>query len=953
MKKRILSLVLCAAMLLSMCLFLGAGVAEATSDTAADTTESASAPRAVNFTNVAPFGPAVTGVSPLRARSVTPLGLDDSTTGSGNGLVTSKTAKANPDGTYTITLEAFATGEVKVSSESKPCDIVLVLDRSTSMKESFSTSYELVYESELDKRETYYVKNRSGNYVEVKWCSNCNAWTNNCSDDWWGIHNKGTAYTPKASANDKNTQFYVYVRMSRMQALHSAANNFITSVNSQSPDSRIAVVSFGENGYIHTGDSSNTALLDVSDNTQTIRDAINGVSADEYATEHGKGLVEVNNIFSSYDSTGRNRVVVMITDGEPAPYGTGNWSSRTVKQAIENAYTLKNTYAASVYCISVMPGTDASNPTKDMDKYMSYVSSNYPDARYLGKSIDNKNNNGNTYYSDKTSDIINQITPGNKVDTSKGSYYLTAGDISTLNSIFDKISTQTGGSSVTLGSETVVRDVITPYFTVPDKAAVSVKSYECLSYDTATKTATWAAKGTDISGAVNITGSTIDVSNFDFSHNFVAEKGRLEGDTTQSGNFHGRKLVISFTVSPKDGFLGGNNVYTNDNAAIYESSTAQTPVVTFKERPQVNVPIKPVTVTAQEKNVYLLGNLTANQLRSGATVKVGDVSLDLTRDDYGLEAWQTAYVNIGVTITDKAGKDVSTDGLSSLKDDTTYTVTVTVTPKTEATKTSSGEEATVQTNSDTADVNVYKPELTYKDSEGYYGDTAPSDFTENRTVTAWKHGDVTAEIATMGPAPTLTLAYTPDANAIDENGKVNTRQDFGVGVTVKIDGIDVTGDTSFLHTKCDGKDCNLQNGQQFLFHVKTCSLTISKTVTSDGANPNANQTFVFDVKDSGGNVVTTVVLKAGERKTITGLPVGKYTVEEDTNWSWRFDKNPTYTYNNDASLNSVTLDRDDHTGTVSVENTFKQHNWLTSIADVINKWVSATEIQQIPAPKTN
>lgn len=925
MKKRILSLVLCAAMLLSMCLFLGAGVMDdTTADGSAESTESYIP--AVNFTNVAPFGPAVTGVSPLRARSVTPLGLDDSTTGSDNGLVTSKTAKANPDGTYTITLEAFATGEVKVSSESKPCDIVLVLDRSTSMKESFSTSYELVYESELDKRETYYVKNRSGNYVEVKWCSNCNAWTNNCSDGWWGNHSKGTAYTPKASANDKNTQFYV--RMSRMQALHSAANNFITSVNSQSPDSRIAVVSFGENGYIHTGDSSNTALLDVSDNTQTIRDAINGVSADEYATEHGKGLVEVNNIFSSYDSTGRNRVVVMITDGEPAPNGTDNWSSRTVRQAIENAYTLKNTYAASVYCISVMPGTDASNPTKDMDKYMSYVSSNYPDARYLGKSIDNKNNNGNTYYSGKTSDIINQITPGNKVDTSKGSYYLTAGDISTLNSIFDKISTQTGGSSVTLGSETVVRDVITPYFTVPDKAAVSVKSYECLSYDTATKTATWAAKGTDISGAVNITGSTIDVSNFDFSHNFVAETGRLEGDTTKSGDFHGRKLVISFTVTPKAGFLGGNNVPTNGaDSGVYSGDELVENFVV----PTVNVPIPSFTVGAAEKNVYLLGNLTQEQLLEGSTITVGTTDITPYLNDEQNTYWQDDYV----TIT----RATEQSSYSSLTGDTTYTVTVKVLPKETATDTTtSGAEATEQSGSISANVNVYKPVLTYKDSEVYYGDTAPSDFTENRTVTAWKRGDVTADIATMGPAPTLTLAYTPDANAIDENGKVNTRQDFGVGVTVKIDGNDVTGDTSFLHTKCDGKDCNLQNGQQFLFHVKTCSLTINKTVTGGG---DSDQTFVFNVKDKDDKVVTTIVLKDGKQKTITGLAVGDYTVVEDTGWSWSY----TAVRGNNTK---VTLSSARDSDTVGVTNKYNKPNWLTSIADVINKWLSAGEVQQFP-----
>ena len=130
----------------------------------------------------------------------------------------------------------------------------------------------------------------------------------------------------------------------------------------------------------------------------------------------------------------------------------------------------------------------------------------------------------------------------------------------------------------------------------------------------------------------------------------------------------------------------------------------------------------------------------------------------------------------------------------------------------------------------------------------------------------------------------------------------------------------------------------------FTITVNTCSLTISKAVTGDGANP--NQTFVFDVKDSTGKVVTTIVLKDGERKTITGLAVGTYTVTEDTNWSWSYsivgDNNKT------ATLSSTTT-----SATVDVTNHYNSHNWLTSIADVINKWVSATEIKQIPASETN
>lgn len=68
----------------------------------------------------------------------------------------------------------------------------------------------------------------------------------------------------------------------------------------------------------------------------------------------------------------------------------------------------------------------------------------------------------------------------------------------------------------------------------------------------------------------------------------------------------------------------------------------------------------------------------------------------------------------------------------------------------------------------------------------------------------------------------------------------------------------------------------------FTITVNTCSLTISKA-GHRRRQPNPNQTFVFDVKDSAGKVVTTIVVKDGDSKTITGLAVGKYTVTEDTN----------------------------------------------------------------------
>jgi hypothetical protein len=58
-----------------------------------------------------------------------------------NGMEISKTAKANADGSYTITLEAYATGEKFISevTEDVPTDIILVLDQSGSMDDAFDT----------------------------------------------------------------------------------------------------------------------------------------------------------------------------------------------------------------------------------------------------------------------------------------------------------------------------------------------------------------------------------------------------------------------------------------------------------------------------------------------------------------------------------------------------------------------------------------------------------------------------------------------------------------------------------------------------------------------------------------------------------------------------------------------------------------------------------------------
>lgn len=1041
MKKRILSLVLCAALLLSLCLFMGAGAA-------ADAPATEDFVPAVNFTNVAPLvqANAQAANSPARAPMLTANVNAVTTRATDKGVVTSKTATKNDNGTYTITLEAYATGSKVISEIQKdvPTDIVLVLDQSGSMADDMGTvKYEKYKDRDSTNTKNYnrrhnggsanlWYKLPDGTYVSVN-VGKSQVYTalptslknyefgecywdykdtlyekvgdayqkvtvddkGNFIDgytytytfsDGHQVVSKGNSSVPNfgsrgplytlAADGDSTVYTYTYTDAdgvtqtigtstgaseryakfyqrsvsssgggTRLAALKSAATEFANSVATKAAgkdgqlgtdddvDHRIAVVGFadtdddyGYNTGVFIGSKMTkyknassvyaTALqsMKTTDGQNNVTASLgalqtSGATRTDLGMEMAKGILDANPVPA--DQT-RNRVVIVFTDGSPTDFN--GFQVNVANSAITTANNIKSG-GATVYGIGIFAGADATSPGTKPTKNLSDNSSALPAACNW---------------------FMQNLSSNNGV-VQNPSYYLSAADAESLRNIFKQISDQieTGGSSTTLSSEAVVKDIISQQFCLP--AGTTAEQIRLQTYACTRKTGDTYQWSTTSNGNMGATASIlsdgqVSVTGFDFADNWCGVETQTDGTEVPRGH----KLVISFEVVPKDGFLGGNDVFTNANAAIYANSTSQLPVATF-ERPQVNVPIQPVTVTAAEQNVYLLGGVTADALKAGTTVMVGGVPLDLSKDNYGLEAWQTEYVDITVSVTDENGNVIT--NLSDLKDDVTYSVAVTVAPKTTST---AADAATEQTGSSTASVNVFKPELTFKDSEGYYGDTAPG-FDGNLTATVWKHGETEANTDAMGAAPELTLTCTPDTDAIVD-GKINTRTDFGVAAAVKIGETDVTANTTFQHTSCEGKTCTLPDGTAFLCHVNTCSLKISKAVTGDGANP--NQTFVFDVKDSTGKVVTTIVLKNNERKTITGLAVGTYTVTEDTNWSWSYsivgDNNKT------ATLSSTTT-----SAVVDFTNHYNSHNWLTSIADVINKWVSATEIQQIPAPETN
>ena len=855
-----------------------------------------------------------------------------------SGMKISKTAAANADGSYTIMLEAFATGSTVITEQKTdiPTDIVLVIDQSGSMNDPIGgytyTAYRTGgYNSRNYHNDEYYPLRHNGG-----------------SENLWHKLNNNEYTVIEESFGDgssPDTQFYRRDYSSsaggtRLNALKNAATTFANAVAAKAAGAdgdistpadnvnhRIAVVGFASgqyyNGTIYNYNNTEVFVgsnqyrygtaaqgqygnafqnMNTSTGVGNVSASIEALSADggtltNLGLEMGNGIFGANPIA---EGEKRNRVVIVFSDGVP---GWSGYDSDTANSAITQAGTAKNTYGATVYTIGIFPGADATSAG---------------------------NQNGNE--TEKANWFMQRVSSNTQYPQSP-SYYLSAADAGTLNSIFQQISNQieTGGAETTLGSETVVKDIISPYFTLPagtTASGIRIDTYACTGKDG--NTYTWSGTSGGPGGATaTVDGDQVSVTGFDFSENWCGTETDAQGNSTVRGN----KLVISFEVSPKSGFLGGNEVITNASAGIYENGSAQTPVMTF-EQPKVNVPIQDVTVTATDKNVYLKGEVTADQLKDGSEISVGDVKLDLSKatdtdKPYGLDPWQTEYVDITVTVKDKDGNVIS-DKLENLTEDTTYTVEVTVAPKTVGTSTpANGDAATAKTgaNDPAANIYVFKPELTFKDSSAYYGESVPTnnDYSSNKVgLETWKHGDTAstdAGVTMLGTKPTLDISYTPDESKL-ESGKY-TKQDVPVAATVKIGTENVNEHTTFVHqdctTACGWETPATPGAPAFLIHIQTCTLNITK---QGGA---ADESYVFDVFKDGVKYSEVTVWGNGT-ETLVELPIGTYTISENTGWSWRYSAN---------NGGSAALTAQNPTGSIACTNTKNNNQWLNGFSEVV------------------
>lgn len=410
---------------------------------------------------------------------------DEDSTGTGTAVTGGSTntpglelRKVYDPSTGLLTLEAYATGSTTTTTSTAPVDIVLVLDVSGSMDDPING----------------------------------------------------------------------YGSQDKIDALKTAVNGFIDKVAEKSPNSSIAVVKFAGKENTETGNDkywsgghrynySQTVigLTAAGTGAAALKDAVNALDPDG-ATAADNGMKRAKSIIDSVKGNGRQKVVIMFTDGQPSTWQ--DFSTTVANNAIKASKSIKDA-GATVYTIGCFNTTYAD--TDNVPKYMNRVSSNYPDATNM--------NNG---------------TRG------VGDYYKTVSSASELESIFTEIAHTAGGATLELGTETVLKDVVSKYFDLPENASsmITAQSYSCTGFD-ADGHPTWSNTPDAASYAVKVDGKNVSVTGFDYSANWV-------GKDTTTGVMHtpGKKLVV--TIPIVDNGTGMGEVPTNGtDSAVYDKDGKQ------------------------------------------------------------------------------------------------------------------------------------------------------------------------------------------------------------------------------------------------------------------------------------------------------------------------------------------------------------------------------------------
>lgn len=966
-------------------------------------------------------------------------------------IILEKTAiSISEDGrTGEITLSSYVTGTAK----STPTDVVLVIDNSGSMWTAVDpdTLYEFAeLNTEKGKRRGYYVAfsrevDSKGKgiaylmkYESGKWISDGSFTVVTLKDgEFYGsidsVASGGTGIT-----FNQNSDANYYFAQSISGALYDALNVFIEEM-ANAQNCRIAIVTFGgkvagndsrvhgiiehtqlekgtdykgsgifidgelmwdstdlrhpdsyftkyKNGtYVIDKNKYSQAFENPADNSQRqdLMESVSAISTNYGNTPTALGLLYARRLFQQAGRTDANRVAIVFTDGRPSPDEIRPRLADSCEHRANANTTLEQAKEITADC----PYCDILATSGTTYTYQYY-------STYIDQAKRLKDGDKATVYSfgPATRDVGNDVLLN---IASSEEHFKNVADSEELSKTFHEIAGYIVASSQELNEESVVKDIISASFQIPDnvdKRDIEVYTQKYTGKDS-NGNDTFDSECIPFSDAkisVDIDTKTVEVSGFKYDENVVT----MEGNTPV-----GSRLLIKIPIETEEDFLGGDGVSTNaDSSGIYNGAVCVKEFVS----PTINVTVSKITPKFSEQHIYISQTVDFPKiLDPGSYEQNGEL--------YEINGINNAYVNLiyvitnkpmvpetdsnGESIVDKEGNPVyklddSAEAITytiskgqlvddvaeyltgnlkaiQLTEDTKfyiYCLVVSADDETMTNMTGALEDTTVW---------VYKPEITFKDSKINLGTSADYEMQNYDTPNVvWKHGEVlnTEDKLLNGSAPTLIYRYSIEEAAFTTDTSVQVAVEAQKDTNNNIpDNMDITQYTTFYREVCDFTGCDMKNATEkqlvrspedtasiwvnFIVHINSFKLKIVKKA-ADGTEFEPGETFLFTVKKD--DVVIAEVMIVGDGNiTLTGLPIGTYTVTENTEWSWRYECTQCLVNEVERTNNTVNAPEDDLDKDGMVEivftNELVENQWLDGSAYCTNVFnADLVESQKYP-----
>ena len=456
------------------------------------------------------------------------------------------------NGQYTISLETFATGSQVLVEKGVPADIVLVLDVSGSMDENMTTytytevardwtynnfgnstyyyldgtEYRAVSRATSGRTNTqYYLRYRDANNNWTDLGSRSTSQTNvlwsgtlysrstetktkmtalkDAVKDFIDEIHKNDLYNSNGEARETplgnqiaivkfaEPTYYTtttgWIAGASTTPTLSPGNHFATwrSNNNVDEYSNFSTTSTGEQRYNCTEVVAGFSAVSSTSDVNNLKNTVNGlVSAGSTAADYGMTLAKMLIDNLGADRSESTKTVVFFTDGSPT-HASG-FETAVANTTISNAKEIKDK-GATVFSVGVFANlstTEAAN----VNKYMGYTSSNYPNAT--------------------------SMTAAGTGGNDEAGYYQNASGAD-LSAIFKNIAQGAGGSDESIDSSTEVRDVVSSSFALPDGASESDIHVYTSAISSDGKT--WGTRVAYNDATIEISGSKVSVTGFDYA----------------------------------------------------------------------------------------------------------------------------------------------------------------------------------------------------------------------------------------------------------------------------------------------------------------------------------------------------------------------------------------------------------------------------------------------------